>query len=139
LTPLSKYFLSTVSDLLNSALASEGNEGLDGPFGTGNAEAGSGNGSRRFDCVVVPSAYKQMRSQRDSILSDIDEDNFDRAFRFFRPSKTLRWCTMPRILTKPVGAVIQGGSDMGRHLSESKLQQEFDFCGKLFASTGPEE
>jgi len=35
--------------------------------------------------------------------------------------------------------VIQGGSDMGRRLSEDELQQALDFCGKLFAPTGPDE
>ncbi|KAF9652074.1 FAD/NAD(P)-binding domain-containing protein [Thelephora ganbajun] len=70
--------------------------------------------------VVVLSAYKQMKSQRDSVLSDIGEDNFDRAFKSFRP-------------------VIQGGSDMGRRLSEDELQQALDFCGKLFAPTSPDE
>jgi len=35
--------------------------------------------------VVVLSAYKQIRSQSDDILSDIDEDNYDRAFSFLRP------------------------------------------------------
>ena len=38
--------------------------------------------------VAVLSAYKQIKSQRDNVLSDIGEDNFDRAFKFFRPSKT---------------------------------------------------
>lgn len=37
--------------------------------------------------VVVLSAYKQIRSQSDDILSDIDEDNYDRAFGFLRPSR----------------------------------------------------
>lgn len=40
---------------------------------------------------------------------------------------------------RPVNIVIQGGSDMGRRLSEDELQQTFDFCGKLFAPTSPEE
>lgn len=38
--------------------------------------------------VVVLSAYKQIRSQSDDILSDIDEDNYDRAFSFLRPGKS---------------------------------------------------
>lgn len=42
-------------------------------------------GYARF-CLVVLSAYKQMRNQEDHVLSDFDEDNFDRAFSFFRPS-----------------------------------------------------
>ena len=35
--------------------------------------------------------------------------------------------------------VIQGGSDMGRRVSEDELQQALDFCGKAFAPTGPDE
>ena len=38
--------------------------------------------------VVVLTAYKQIRSQKEYVLSDIDEDNFDRAFKFFRPGAT---------------------------------------------------
>lgn len=36
--------------------------------------------------VVVLAAYRQMNAQAVPVLSDIDEDNFDRAFDFFRPS-----------------------------------------------------
>jgi flavine halogenase len=39
--------------------------------------------------VVVLSAYKQMRSQENSVLSDFDEDNFDRAFDIIRPGECL--------------------------------------------------
>ena len=42
--------------------------------------------------VVVLSAYKQIRSQNIDILSDIDEDNYDRAFSFLRPGKFGRSC-----------------------------------------------
>ncbi|KAF8891735.1 hypothetical protein BD779DRAFT_1610472 [Infundibulicybe gibba] len=61
--------------------------------------------------VVVLSAYKQIRSQTTDVLSDIDEDNYDRAFTFLRP-------------------VIQGASDMGTLL---------DFCVNLFNPTSPEQ
>jgi len=37
--------------------------------------------------VVVLAAYRQMHAQNHAVLSDIDEDNFDRAFEHFRPSK----------------------------------------------------
>ncbi|KAF9453992.1 FAD/NAD(P)-binding domain-containing protein [Macrolepiota fuliginosa MF-IS2] len=70
--------------------------------------------------VVVLSAYKQIRSQTDDILSDIDEDNYDRAFAYLRP-------------------VIQGASEMGARLSESELQKSLDFCVKLFDPTTPED
>ncbi|KAF7362166.1 hypothetical protein MVEN_00562700 [Mycena venus] len=71
--------------------------------------------------VVVLSAYKQIRSSQSAdILSDIDEDNFDRAFSFLRP-------------------VIQGASDMGKLLSETELQKSLDFCVNLFNPTTPEQ
>lgn len=35
--------------------------------------------------MIVLSAYRQMRSQELPVLSDVDEDNFDRAFDLFRP------------------------------------------------------
>lgn len=37
--------------------------------------------------LVVLSAYKQIRAQEQPVLADFDEDNFDRAFAFFRPGK----------------------------------------------------
>ncbi|KAF5384532.1 hypothetical protein D9757_006464 [Collybiopsis confluens] len=73
----------------------------------------------RFQIVVL-SAYKQMRAQSVDVMSDVDEDNFDRAFAYLRP-------------------VIQGASDMGTRLSESELQQSLDFCINLFNPTTPEE
>ncbi|KAK0226141.1 FAD binding domain-containing protein [Armillaria fumosa] len=73
----------------------------------------------RFQLVVL-SAYKQIRAQSTPILSDIDEDKFDRAFAFLRP-------------------VIQGASDMGTRLSETELQKSLDFCVNLFNPTTPEQ
>ncbi|OCH83543.1 hypothetical protein OBBRIDRAFT_808931, partial [Obba rivulosa] len=35
--------------------------------------------------LVVLGSYQQMRNQKMSILSDVDEDNFDRAFNLLRP------------------------------------------------------
>lgn len=40
---------------------------------------------------------------------------------------------------KPVDVVVQGRSDIGRRLPENELQQALNLCGKLFASTGPDE
>ncbi|KAF8629421.1 hypothetical protein AX15_003471 [Amanita polypyramis BW_CC] len=70
--------------------------------------------------VVVLSAYKQIRAQNVDVLSDISEDNYDRAFAFLRP-------------------VIQGASDMGTRLSEFELQKSLDFCVNLFNPTSPEQ
>ncbi|KAF5325854.1 hypothetical protein D9611_000019 [Ephemerocybe angulata] len=70
--------------------------------------------------VVVLSAYKQIRSQSEDVLADIDEDNYDRAFTLLRP-------------------VIQGASDMGARLSENELQKSLDFCVNLFSPTFPDD
>ena len=43
--------------------------------------------SSRF-LVVVLSAYKQMRAQEQPVLSDFDEDNFDKAFEIIRPGES---------------------------------------------------
>ncbi|KAJ3757384.1 hypothetical protein EV360DRAFT_84057 [Lentinula raphanica] len=72
----------------------------------------------RFQLVVL-SAYKQLRSHNLNVLSDIDEDNYDRAFAFLRP-------------------VIQGNAEMGVRLYEEELQESLDFCVKLFGDTAPE-
>ncbi|KAF9476349.1 FAD binding domain-containing protein [Pholiota conissans] len=80
--------------------------------------------------VVVLSAYKQIRSQSDDILSDINEDNYDRAFAFLRPSMFCLSQSLP---------VIQGASDMGARLSETELQKSLDFCVNLFNPTTPEQ
>lgn len=39
--------------------------------------------------IVVLSAYKQIRAQSTDVLSDVNENNYDRAFAFLRPSKSL--------------------------------------------------
>jgi len=43
-------------------------------------------GYTRF-LLVVLSALKQIRKQEEPILSDWNEEGFERAFAFFRPSK----------------------------------------------------
>ena len=49
--------------------------------------------------VVVLSAYKQIRAQSTDVLSDINEDNYDRAFGFLRPGQSLRRTCPNSILT----------------------------------------
>lgn len=44
-------------------------------------------GYTRF-LLVVLSALKQIRQGDEAVLADFDEDGFDRAFAFFRPSKS---------------------------------------------------
>ncbi|EJC99764.1 FAD/NAD-binding domain-containing protein [Fomitiporia mediterranea MF3/22] len=63
--------------------------------------------------MVVLGAYKQMKSQRNAVLADINEDNFDRAFSFIRP-------------------VIQGAIDVDEHLSASDLSKVIDICARAF-------
>ena len=48
------------------------------------------------------SAYKQIHNLDAAILSDINEDNFDKAFDFFRP-------------------VIQGSAEFGKALNKDEL------------------
>jgi hypothetical protein len=35
--------------------------------------------------LVVLGAYKQMRAQSEDVLSDVGENNFDKAFEYLRP------------------------------------------------------
>ena len=37
--------------------------------------------------MVVLSAYQQMRNQKQPVLSEVGEDNFDRAFKFLKPGE----------------------------------------------------
>jgi len=69
--------------------------------------------------LVVMSAYQQIRNQKSSVLADVDEDNFDRAFDILRP-------------------VIQGTADIGKKLTDNELQKTMDFCKDVFAPTDPE-
>ncbi|KZO98522.1 FAD/NAD(P)-binding domain-containing protein [Calocera viscosa TUFC12733] len=69
--------------------------------------------------LVVMSAYKQMLAQSDAVLTDIDSDNFDRAFDLIRP-------------------VIQGAAETGMTLSEDEVNKTMDFVQHVFAATDPE-
>ncbi|KAK4200409.1 tryptophan 2-halogenase, partial [Triangularia verruculosa] len=66
--------------------------------------------------LVVLSAYKQIRHQDEPVLSDFGEDNFDRAFGFFRP-------------------VIQGVADasvIDNQPSQEELNKTLEFCAHAF-------
>ncbi|KAJ6549698.1 FAD/NAD-P-binding domain-containing protein [Mycena capillaripes] len=63
--------------------------------------------------MVVLSVYKQIHQQESPVMSDIDEDNFDRAFDFIKP-------------------VIQGTADTEK-MTESVLQSTLDFCANIVA------
>ncbi|KAI4141556.1 MAG: hypothetical protein LQ341_003495 [Variospora aurantia] len=69
-------------------------------------------GYTRF-LLVVLSALKQIREADAAVLSDFDEDGFDRAFAFFRP-------------------IIQGASDIQGKLSQAEVCKTVDFCFQAF-------
>ncbi|KAJ6604263.1 putative halogenase, partial [Mycena vulgaris] len=69
--------------------------------------------------LVVLGIYKQISNQEAAVLSDIDEDNFDRAFVFLRPSET-------------------GVADTDPKVTERELQDTMDFCKNVFAPTDPQ-
>ncbi|PSR71612.1 hypothetical protein PHLCEN_2v12465 [Hermanssonia centrifuga] len=69
--------------------------------------------------IVVLSTYKQIRNQNTAIMSDINEDNFDRAFELLRP-------------------VIWGAADVDKTLTQEELQKTMDFCCNVFTPTDPE-
>lgn len=70
-------------------------------------------GYARF-LLVVLSAYKQMRNQKEAVLSDFNEDNFDRAFSFFKP-------------------IIQGTADATNKLTQAEFSKTIDFLTKAFS------
>ncbi|KAF9070286.1 FAD/NAD-P-binding domain-containing protein [Rhodocollybia butyracea] len=69
--------------------------------------------------LVVLGAYKQMRAQDIAVLSDINEDNFDRAFDLIRP-------------------IIQGTADVNKKLTHDEVEKTMDFVKNVFAPTDPE-
>ncbi|KAJ7098496.1 putative halogenase [Mycena belliarum] len=69
--------------------------------------------------IVVLSVYRQITAQAAPVLSDIDEDNFDRAFEFLLP-------------------VIQGAADTDQGMTEQTLQRTLDFCEHALGPTTPE-
>ncbi|KAL8842375.1 MAG: hypothetical protein Q9176_002764 [Flavoplaca citrina] len=71
-----------------------------------------GEGYTRF-LLVVLSALKQIREGDEAVLSDFDEDGFDRAFAFFRP-------------------IIQGTSDINGKLTQAEVSKTVDFCFNAF-------
>lgn len=72
-------------------------------------------GYARF-LLVVLAAYKQMRNQKKGILSGLNEDNFDRAFSFFKP-------------------IIQGTADSTSKVTQAELDKTLEFMTKAFEPT----
>ncbi|PSR81494.1 hypothetical protein BD289DRAFT_393427 [Coniella lustricola] len=63
--------------------------------------------------LLVLSAYKQIRNQGDAVLSDFNEDNFDRAFNLFKP-------------------IIQGTADATGKITQDEFSQTIDFLVLAF-------
>ncbi|KAJ5688992.1 hypothetical protein N7462_003384 [Penicillium macrosclerotiorum] len=76
-------------------------------------------GYTRF-LLVVLTALKQIKDQDESVLTDWDEETFDRAFSFFRP-------------------IIQGTSDVQAQLTESEISETINFCFKAFIPVSKEQ
>ncbi|KAF7359930.1 FAD/NAD P-binding domain-containing protein [Mycena venus] len=69
--------------------------------------------------LVVLAIYKQINSQASAILSDVNEDNFDRAFDFLRP-------------------IVQGAADTDPSVTDVVVQRTIDFLAPAFGTTRPE-
>lgn len=72
--------------------------------------------------LVVSSALKQIRSYDQPVISDFDEDSFERAFALFRP-------------------IIQGQADADTKgkLTQVEISKTVEFCFKAFAHVSFEE
>ncbi|KFA75658.1 hypothetical protein S40288_08563 [Stachybotrys chartarum IBT 40288] len=71
--------------------------------------------------LVVMTALKQIRKGDEPVLSDFDEDGFDRAFGFFKP-------------------IIQGlaDADVGGKLTQGLISKSVDFCFHAFQEITPD-
>lgn len=85
-------------------------------------------GYARF-LLVVLSAYKQMMHQDQPVLSDYNEDNFDRAFSFFKPGLSSQRPTVSKLTSL---SVIQGTVDSSDKLSQAEFSKTIDFLIKAF-------
>ncbi len=90
------------------------------------------------------SAYKQIRNQEEPVLSDFDEDNFDRAFSLFRPGELylVHTYSPPRsACPDSVAPVIQGTADVSiKHkLTSEELSKTIEFCAHAFVPTKKED
>lgn len=88
-------------------------------------------GYTRF-LLVVLSALKQIREGDEAVLSDFDEDGFDRAFAFFRPSKLPATDNLTSHACLNASIVIQGTSDISGKLSQEEVCKTVDFCFQAF-------
>ncbi|GBF64191.1 flavine halogenase [Trichophyton mentagrophytes] len=76
-------------------------------------------GYTRF-LLVVMSALKQISDRDEPVLTDWDEESFNRAFDLFRP-------------------IIQGTVDVDKTLTQAEIAQTINFCVNAFQNAGREE
>ncbi|KAJ6449346.1 putative halogenase [Mycena sanguinolenta] len=89
--------------------------------------AKTGTSYTRF-LLVVLSVYRQITAQAAPVLSDIDEDNFDRAFDFLRP-----------IIQGTADADANANADREQAVAtEETIQRTMDFCQHALGPTTPE-
>lgn len=69
--------------------------------------------------LVVLSVYRQIRAQESVALSDIDEDNFDRAFDIWKP-------------------IIQGKTEVDSDVTQQEILNTMEFCKNVVAPIQPE-
>ncbi|KAK7046306.1 putative halogenase [Favolaschia claudopus] len=69
--------------------------------------------------LAVLGVYKQIKAQESNVLSDVGEDNFDRAFEFLRP-------------------VVLGGADTDSSVTEDMVQTTIDFFSHVLGTTNPD-
>ena len=92
--------------------------------------------ARRF-LLVVLGAYKQIRAQLEDVLSDVGENNFDKAFEYLRPGIYYIQKHLSPHSSRIHVLVIQGNADLGPRLSESEVQNALDFCVGLLNPVNP--
>lgn len=91
--------------------------------------------------LIVLATMKQIRSKLEPILSDWDEDGFERAFSFYRPSKSHFEQHTLRVWGLTINAVIQGTADINfdGKLTQEELCNTVDFAMQSYNKFTPEE
>jgi hypothetical protein len=97
-------------------------------------------GYTRF-LLVVMMALKQIRKGTEPVLSDFDQDGFDKAFGFFQPSmsQTPPQLMPPSMLT--IEPVIQGlaDADVGGKLTHARVSDTVNFCLNAYNQITPQD
>jgi hypothetical protein len=97
--------------------------------------------------LAVSSATKQIRTQHEPIIQDMDEEGFQRAFDLFRPSMncpkltTLPARSSPELTRVCFTLVIQGtvDADTTGKVTQSEISKILEFCFRAFTFVPPEK